>query len=597
MAFRYESLEVWPLALEYVDACFIVADNLPQKVQFSIGDQLRRAATSIVANIAEGANKVTARSERNFYDIARGSVAETTGLLALCQRRGYLLSDRHERMYNRANVISAMLWGLIQANTDPKKVAETPAIYQVDHHFLDDILASSPLASPSTESSRLSLPPASLPIESSPPASPPPRLLIVGMSDAGADSLPPAILARIAAAEVLVGGRRHLGFFPEFTGQKLAITGEIDPLIPLLQQALVAGRRVVVLASGDPLCYGIGATLRRYFPAEALEIIPAPTAFQLAFAALAEPWMGAALLSAHARPLSDVVQGVLAAPMAAILTDNDHTPSVVAQALLDAALPADTPCAICENLGSPNQRIVRTILGSVGQESYAPLNVVVVWRGGEETKRRRGSEGVEESLSSSFILHPSSFPPGLPDDAFSTSAGQITKREIRLLALAELALGPDEVMWDIGAGSGSISIESGRAQPSAAIYAVEKRAEIYQHFQENLRRFPASNVHTILGAAPEALHGWPDPQAVFIGGSGQKLAEIVQTAQQRLQPGGRLVINLATLENLQLARSLLPEARVSQVQINRTVPIVDMLRFEALNPVFITVWHKRGEDR
>ncbi len=415
-----------------------------------------------------------------------------------------------------------------------------------------------------------------------------PRLLVVGMSGAGAGSLPAAILARIAAAEMLVGGRRHLSYFPDFAGQKLAITGEVDPLIPLLQQALVAGRRVVVLASGDPLCYGIGATLRRYFPAEALEIIPAPTAFQLAFAALAQPWHEAALLSAHARPLPDVVRGVLAAPLAAILTDNEHTPPLVVQALLEAGLPADTPCAICENLGSPDQRVVQTTLGSVGQESCAPLNVVVVWNKGAEEQRRRGAGKI--------LLSPYT-PPGLPDDSFSTSAGQITKREIRLLALAELALGPGEVLWDIGAGSGSISIEAGRAQPSAVIYAVEKRAEMLQHFQENLRRFPAPNVHAVLGAAPEALHGWPDPQAVFIGGSGHKLAEIVQAVQQRLQPGGRLVINLATLENLQIVRSLLPEARVSQVQINRAVPIVEMLRFEALNPVFIVVWQKRDEVR
>lgn len=423
-------------------------------------------------------------------------------------------------------------------------------------------------------------------------------LLVVGMSDAGVDSLPAAVLTRITTAQVLVGGRRHLSHFPDFTGEKLAITGQIDPLIPLLQQALVAGRRVVVLASGDPLYYGIGATLRRYFPAEALEVIPAPTAFQLAFAALAEPWMGAALLSAHARPLVDVVKGVLAASKAAILTDpTQHTPAVVARALLEAGLPNDTPCAICENLGSANQRVVRTTLGTVGHESYAPLNVMVVWNKvaeeqAEGTQSRSGGAGETFlSLRSPAPLLPCT-PAGLSDNAFSTSANQITKREIRLLALAELALEPGEVLWDIGAGSGSVSIEAGRAQPGAAIYAVEKRAELYQHFQENLRRFPAPNVYGVLGAAPEVLAQWPDPHAVFIGGSGQKLAEIIQLTQQRLQPNGRLVINLATLENLQLVRSLLPEARVSQVQINRAVPILDMLRFEALNPVFMVTWQK-----
>lgn len=146
MAFRYESLEVWSLALEYVDACFIVADDLPQRVQFSIGEQLRRSATSIIANIAEGSGKSTPLSERNFYDIARGSLAETVGLLALCQRRRYVDDNRHTRMYNRANVVSSMLWGLMKANED-KRVAETDDSYIIEDDSLAEIFASSPHAS------------------------------------------------------------------------------------------------------------------------------------------------------------------------------------------------------------------------------------------------------------------------------------------------------------------------------------------------------------------------------------------------------------------------------------------------------------------
>jgi precorrin-6Y C5,15-methyltransferase (decarboxylating) len=401
------------------------------------------------------------------------------------------------------------------------------------------------------------------------------------------ESLSAKLVARIIEADLLVGGQRHLSYFPDFQGEKLVIAADIETVVQRLQQALAAGERAVILASGDPLCYGIGATLRRYFPAEALEIIPAPTAFQLAFAALAEPWSEAALLSAHARPLSAVVTGVLAASKAAILTDpQQHTPGVIAQALLAAGLSPETRCAICENLGSSEQRIVRTELGCVGEWEYGPLNVLVVWNEAGE----QGSRGAGEKT---FQL---SFPPGLPDDAFSTSAGQITKREVRLLALAELALETAQVMWDIGAGSGAVSIEAARAQPGAEVYAVEKRAEMGRHFGENLRRFPASNIRFMEGVAPEALAAWPDPHAVFIGGSDKKLAAIIETVRQRLEPGGRLVINLATLENLTIARSLLPEARVIQIQINRGVPILEMLRFEALNPVFMVTWRKGDEE-
>jgi precorrin-6Y C5,15-methyltransferase (decarboxylating) len=394
------------------------------------------------------------------------------------------------------------------------------------------------------------------------------RLLLLGLSAGGAGSLPAALLERITAADLLAGGQRHLGYFPDFQGERLVIGANIEAVVERLQQALVRRQQAVVLASGDPLCYGIGASLRRYFSPGNLEIIPAPSAFQLAFAALAEPWHDAALLSAHARPLPEVVAGVLTASKAAVLTDNHHTPAAIPGALLEAGLLPGSPCAICENLGGPEQRVVRTCLAEVGRQTYAPLNVFVVWP----------------------QLTPRS--PGLPDEAFSTSARQITKREIRLLSLAELALAPGQVMWDIGAGSGSVGLEAARQQPGAAVYAVEKRAGMNEHIRENLRRFPAPNFHLTEGLAPAGLATWPRPDAVFIGGSGGQLSEIISFVQEQLKPGGRLVINLATLESLQTVRELLPMAQVNQVQINRGVPIMGMLRFEALNPVFIITWRK-----
>jgi precorrin-6Y C5,15-methyltransferase (decarboxylating) len=415
-----------------------------------------------------------------------------------------------------------------------------------------------------------------------------PPILVVGMSAGGAQSLPTPLRQRIAAADLLVGGARHLGYFPDGPRERLAITANIDPVVARLRQALELGQRAVVLASGDPLCYGIGATLRRFLPAEVLEIVPAPTAFQLAFAALAEPWHDAALLSAHARPLHETVPGVLAAPKAAILTDNQHTPAAIAQTLIEAGLPADTRCAVCENLGGPEQRIVHTSLTQAARSAFAPLNVLVVWRIDDPS--------LTEGQSAICNLQ-SAIPPGLPDDAFSTSAGQITKREVRLLSLAELALAPGDVLWDIGAGCGSVAIEAARAQPAAHVLAVERRAAMVEHMRENLRRFPAPNLALIEGTAPEACQGWPDPHAVFVGGSGGHLAAIVALARLRLRPGGRLVINLATLDHLSETRQLLPDARVVQAQISRGVPIQGMLRLEALNPVFIVNWRKMPEDQ
>lgn len=205
------------------------------------------------------------------------------------------------------------------------------------------------------------------------------KILVIGVTGAGQESLPTTQLQRVLRADLLVGGERQLAYFADTVGEKLSMSCGIGTAAERLCQTREAGRQAVVIASGDPLCYGIGSSLRRYFTADELEIVPAPSAFQLAFAALAEPWQDAALLSAHNRPIASVVQGVQQAAKAAILTDNHQTPPVVAQALIDGGLPAATACAVCENLGHAEQRVLRATLAEVVAQEFAPLNVLVVW--------------------------------------------------------------------------------------------------------------------------------------------------------------------------------------------------------------------------
>lgn len=449
-----------------------------------------------------------------------------------------------------------------------------------------------------------------------------PRILVLGLIGSGREYLPPTQLTRVLAADLLVGGERQLACFPDFGGERLSLRRGVDAAARRLRQALEGGQQAVVLASGDPLCYGIGASLRQWFAADELEIVPAPSSYQLAFAALGEPWHDAALLSAHARPLAEVVRGVQHATRAAILTDDHHTPPVIARALLAAGLPAATPCAICEHLAEPAQRIVRTTLAEASTRTFAALNVFVVWNDGaaswsagpvrEEVAQSladeaadhggatlRAQRGIAQSPSPSAIGYRlSAIPPGLPDDAFSTSGGLITRRAIRLLCLAELALRPGEVLWDLGAGSGAVGIEAARWQPAASVYAIEQRADRCAHIRENLRRFAAPNLQLIEGAAPEVCAALPDPDAVFVGGSGGQLVAILALLQQRLRPEGRLVLNLVTLEHLQVACAALPDARVVQLQVNVGVPIQGMLRLQAQNPVFVMTWRQAaGQTR
>lgn len=406
---------------------------------------------------------------------------------------------------------------------------------------------------------------------------------VVGLTAAGAFGLSATNMRRIHQADLLVGGQRHLDYFPAFGGEKLVVTKSVSTIAEEIRSHRAAGHMVVVLASGDPLCYGIGTSLLRYFQPDELEITPAPSSFQLAFAALGEPWHDAALLSAHGRPLGDVISAVAKATKAAILTDNENTPSEIAAALIDANMRADTPCTVCENLGGLEQNVVRTTLLDATVQSFAPLNVFVVWPQpgvAEHTSENR------KSWAGGYHL------PLLPDSSFSTSAKQITKREIRGMVLTELAVGPDEVFWDIGTGSGSVSIEIARQQPSVQIFAVDKRSELLAHAQKNVQTHATENITLVEGVAPAVCQAWPDPNAIFVGGSGGYLEAIIRMATNRLPNGGRLVVNLATIENLAVVRKLLPQAQITQVQISRGVPIIEMMRFEALNPVYIVVWQK-----
>lgn len=405
-------------------------------------------------------------------------------------------------------------------------------------------------------------------------------IITIGLSARGVDDLTSRQLALIVRADVLVGGKRHLAYFPDFAGETLPISSNLEAVLAQLGEHQMAGKRIVVLASGDPLFYGIGKQLIARFPPDKLCFEPAPTATQLAFAALKESWEEATLLSAHTGDLSGVIPRILAATKAAILTNSStNTADALARALLEAGLPSETPCAVCENLGGRKERIVRTSLAGAASERFAPLNVFVVWP-------QRSTDPRTEQV------HFTS--PGLLDDAFASHNQLITKREIRLLTLAELALAPGEVLWDIGAGSGAVGIEAARAQPSARVYALEKRVHLIPIIAENLCRFPAPNYRLLQGMAPQATAQWPDPNAVFIGGSGGRLQAIIEVVKQRLRPRGRLVINLASLETVPIALALLPGARLTHVQINRGLPLLDKTRLQPINPVFMIVWQKDG---
>ena len=394
------------------------------------------------------------------------------------------------------------------------------------------------------------------------------KIVVVGIGDNGTDSLSREALRRVAEAELLLGGERHLAFFPDHPAEKLAIRDNLKEVAARLQAET---RQVVVLASGDPLFYGIAGYLANKVGRERLEVLPNISSMQLAFARLNESWHDAALVSCHAKPIEDAIDVIRDAKKVGIFTDDENTPGRIARELKKAGI-GGFRAHVCENLGGSDERISSCSLDELTERTFSPLNVLVLIRAAESP--------ADERRDWTF---------GIPEEAFyqrQPLKGLITKTEVRVLSLAKLRLRPDNILWDIGAGSGSVSIEA--ALLGARVWAVEKNKDDCEIIRRNIAKFHTPQMSVVHGVAPAALADLPDPDAVFIGGSGGEMGELVRICRERLKPGGRLVINVATLENL----GEVPADDVTLAQISRTRPILNLHRFEALNPVFIATWEK-----
>jgi len=334
---------------------------------------------------------------------------------------------------------------------------------------------------------------------------------------------------------------------------------------------------VVVLASGDPLFFGIGRYLLRNLPDAALEFVPNVSSVQYAFAKIRQPWDDAIFISAHGRGLKGAVDQIVAHDKAAILTDEVNDPRTIARELVERG--RDGYAAwLCENLGTPQERIVETDVRGLLEIKAAALNVLILVKEYES-----GGEGAGPGL-------------GIPDEEFATVKKLITKEEVRAVSLAKLRLRHDMTLWDIGAGSGSVSIEADHLLPNGHIFAIERNPQCLGFIKENLRKFNSRNITLVESEAPACLDDLPDPDRVFIGGSGGHLWKILEAADARLKPGGRIVLNAVTLDTLTAATDFFEntgyELEVTTVNISRTRPLTDYKLFEAFNPVFVITAEK-----
>ncbi|MGI0489859.1 precorrin-6y C5,15-methyltransferase (decarboxylating) subunit CbiE, partial [Pantanalinema rosaneae CENA516] len=340
---------------------------------------------------------------------------------------------------------------------------------------------------------------------------------------------------------------------------------------------------IILLTSGDPLFFGLGRLLLAHFPAAQLTFHPHLSSVQLAFSRLKRPWQEARLISVHGRSLDALIQALQqGSDQLAVLTDGTNTPTAIAALVDSLNLPSRYQIWVCENLGGNDERITELSHHQQIEQSFAPLNVVVLLR--------------QTAVVSSPPLDQLPLLGLLDRDflSFSDRPGLMTKREVRILALGELALHPNQVVWDIGAGTGSVSAEMARLCPSSQVYAIEKTTAGITLIQQNCQRLQVSNVIAIHGSAPNVLEPLPTPDRIFIGGSGGNLTAILDTCGDRLSPHGRIVLALATLQHLGTTLSWLDQHpgwnhQLLQVQLSRSVAIANLTRFAPLNPVTLVV--------
>lgn len=411
----------------------------------------------------------------------------------------------------------------------------------------------------------------------------PPLVVLIGMGMSPED-LSPRAHRWLEQAEILAGGHRHLAAFSEYGVEKIVIEAPLDKGLERIRD-ISARKRTAVLASGDPFYFGIGKRLVETLGDENVLALPNVTSVQTFFARLRQSWEDVKVISLHGRKEEELIAKLVfetaRCPRIAVFTDNEHNPAWIARQLLGAGF-KDRILIVAENLGEISEKISRLTVEEALEQNFAPLNMAVIL-----------SPSTADSHSAKNLDLPLF---GLAESAFLHEAGMITKMEVRAVVLACLHLIPDLTLWDLGAGSGAVGIEAARLVPLRQVFAVEMNDRRYQEILVNAGRLAGPVVKAIKGRASEIIGQLPTPDRVFIGGSGPELQEILESVAKRLAPRGRVVQTTVTLDSLEISRSFWQkrgfELSISQVQINRSVPVARTLRFEALNPVFvISAWH------
>ncbi len=398
---------------------------------------------------------------------------------------------------------------------------------------------------------------------------------IIGMGQS-VDDLTLTHLKLIENCDVLVGGKRHLSMFADQDKQTIPIKGHLKPIIEQIKTDAL-NKKIVVLASGDPLYHGFGSTLLRHFNKKDINIHTNITSVSAAFAAIKEPWNDAKIISFHGKQKNDFSFSKISnESKVAFLTDPQNNPQFIAKGLIDQELFNFKLCVL-ENLGDSEKEVITWFdsLDKVKVTTFSEPNIVILINQGND----------RANLSHETYV-------GMNDSLFKHSKGLITKSEIRSISLSKLKLiKKDHILWDIGSGSGSVGIEASFQIPWGQVITIEKQSSRISDIIVNIKNFNCSNIKVVNSTFPEGIEELKAPDRIFIGGGGKDLERIISLSCEKLSPYGIIVVNTVLLQNLEIALSVLKKRlfnpEVIQVQVSRSKKMPYGDRFEALNPVWI----------
>jgi precorrin-6Y C5,15-methyltransferase (decarboxylating) len=394
----------------------------------------------------------------------------------------------------------------------------------------------------------------------------PPRLAVVGV--VGGEVFGVQARRIVDGADLLIGARRHLERFPTVGQEQL----ELDVALQALDAALAAreaGRKVCILASGDPGFFGIVRALRERCGPDDLDVHPAPSSVSLAWAAAGMAWDDGDVVSAHGRPWEAAVDAVARSAKVAVLTAPANPPEALGKELLARGC-RDRSVVVASRLGEADEHVFRTDLDGLASGCFDPLSVVLLFAADQP--------GTAPSISW-----------GRDEATFEHRDGMITKSEVRSVVLGKLELPRGGVLWDVGAGSGSVGIEAATVAPELQVFAIERStADAARVARNSAAAGVADRIRVVEAEAPSVFDALPDPDRVFVGGGGP---DTVAAAWDRLRPGGVLVASFVLLDRAVEAFAVL--GSMCQVHVDRAVAVGDAgFRLTPLNPVLIC-WGRR----